>query len=634
MIIKVKRAKIYFLENDFNLIVENLQKSSSFMLDNKYITDSFSTQLDQKVKDIDLAIKAISKYTKKEKAFSFHEATYSDYLVDYSDLDEVILNINSNNREILDNLNTLNSLSEEKKNLLMYQSINVPTSYFLDTKYVDIIVGKINEKELPNLIEIISLFKDAGFEILFEEKDIKGLAIYIDKSKKLELSNKLETISFHNVVLPNYDIKITDRISLIDEETLKISQSNNELILSFTEFKEKLDKLYCYHDQVLNQKYISSLKYDYLEKCAFLEGFIRVDKVLEFESSFKDINTCSIEYKDIEKTESAPTVIKNNKFVANFEGITNMFSVPSRHEIDPNPMMSFWYLIIIGIMIGDIGYGLVISIFTILYIKLKHPKGGFLKMLYVFFYSGIMAIIGGFIFNSIFGYPFLEAFGLHGLLSPLDDIILLLVISVGIGIVHIICGLSFKAFLSFRDGNWQDALSKGISWIFILIGVVLISPPIILPMLGDTTTKVDLSTFAFPLFILGIAFILLFSGSGKNIGGKVAYGLAGVYNVTGYLSDVLSYSRILALCVSGAAIASTMNLLAGMVSGVPVIGFLLYIVVFLIGHGINFASGLLGAYVHDSRLQYLEFFGKFYDGGGTLFMPLEIKLKYLDNIKI
>jgi V/A-type H+-transporting ATPase subunit I len=188
-----------------------------------------------------------------------------------------------------------------------------------------------------------------------------------------------------------------------------------------------------------------------------------------------------------------------------------------------------------------------------------------------------------------------------------------------IGACHIISGLLVKAYRNYRDKRYFSILADQFSWIFILIGVGMLVIP-------------ALKTVGIGFMVAGAALIVLFAGrKNKNLFARFGSGLYSLYGITGYLGDILSYARILALAMSSAVIAMVMNMLAGMLQG-NVFGFIMSLFVYLVGHLFNLAMGMLSAYIHDSRLQYIEFFNKFYEGGGIPFQPLMLQTNYVDSI--
>ena len=216
------------------------------------------------------------------------------------------------------------------------------------------------------------------------------------------------------------------------------------------------------------------------------------------------------------------------------------------------------------------------------------------------------------IFGSYFGETW------HPILfAPLDNPMAMLVFCMVIGVLHIFSGMAVKMAASIREGRFWDAIFDQLSWMMLIVGLGLLFLP-------QTRTAGGV------LAIVGAAIVLLTAGrEKKGFFGKVIGGFGGLYGITGYVSDILSYSRILALSLSSGVVGMVMNLLAGMVQG-SVIGFACSLLIYAVGHVFNLAMGLLSAYVHDSRLQYIEFFNKFYEGGGYAFRPLQINPRFVD----
>ena len=288
-------------------------------------------------------------------------------------------------------------------------------------------------------------------------------------------------------------------------------------------------------------------------------------------------------------------------------------------------------------MMGDVGYGVLLLILGFLFIKLAHPRGGTLNLAKVLTYSSITTIFWGIVFNSYFGFSlsFYKAF-----VNPMNDSLPMLVLSIIVGFFHIITGLFMKMIRDVKDKDIFEMLGKDLSWIFILLGLLLAIMGTVFglfPALKNIKIPSFISFIGLGMIILGVCLILLFGGhKKKKIIGKIFGGVLGLYDVTSYLGDILSYSRIMALVMSSASVAYVMNLLAGMVRTmipIPFLGVLFSIIIYIVGHLFNLVLGLLSAYVHDCRLQYIEFYGKFFDGGGYLFKPLTIETKYINEIK-
>ena len=309
--------------------------------------------------------------------------------------------------------------------------------------------------------------------------------------------------------------------------------------------------------------------------------------------------------------ETPPTLLENSKLVRQFEGITNMFSVPNYHEGDPNDIMAPWYWLIFGMMMGDVGYGAMMVVLILLIKKFMKLGQEGVKLMNVMLYSSITTMLCGVLFGSYFGETW------HPLLfSPMEDPVSMLLLTLLVGVAHIFTGLGVKIYRNVRDGKVLDALFDQVSWIFLITGLGLLFLPAA-QMVGAV------------LAVLGAAIILFTAGRDrKGLVSKAVGGLSGLYGITSYLSDILSYSRILALSLATGVVGMVMNMLAGMIQG-SVIGWILSLAIYAVGHVFNLALSLLSAYVHDCRLQYIEFYGKFYEGGGTLFRPFAIDPHYL-----
>ena len=353
------------------------------------------------------------------------------------------------------------------------------------------------------------------------------------------------------------------------------------------------------------------------EGTVYIEGWVREDRTEKVTEALKNVTDCvAVEYVDPEEGEKPPTASENNGFVAPFESVTNMFSAPDPYEIDPNPVMAPWYWLIFGMMMADVGYGALMLIGAWLFAKIMKPRGEMAKLVKVIGFSGLPTMVFGVVFGSYFGaewFPPLIGFSL------LDGILPVLIMSCGVGILHIFTGMIVKAVAAFKAGDWQTAVFDNIAWM-ILIG-------------GLCTMALNMKLGA---IIAGAAALVVLFTAGRekpNIIGKLTGGLGSLYGITSYLSDILSYSRILALCISTAVIAFVMNILAGLVSGIPVVGIVFAGLIYIVGHLFNLAMGLLSAYVHDSRLQYIEFFTRFYDGGGTVFKPFGRNTRQIDVVK-
>ena len=335
------------------------------------------------------------------------------------------------------------------------------------------------------------------------------------------------------------------------------------------------------------------------------------------------------EYPDV------PVKLKNNALTNPLNMVTNMYSLPAYGSVDPNPLMAAFFIAFYGIMMADMGYGLIMIIAALVVKKFVKPKRGGKVFIDLLLEGGIATFIMGIVTGGFFGdlIPTLHKmftgtemgpnFLTKPLLDPLGQTEVVLYGAMAIGAVHLFTGMIINMVEKVRNGDAKSAIFEEGSWFVIFAGLALF-----IFKKGNVA--------GIPV-VLALGVIMLVYGAAypaKGVGGKAVAVLAAIYNgVTGWLGDILSYSRLMALMLAGSVVAQVFNNLATMPQGkgkVTVLSFVLFVVIFLLGHALNFALNLLGCFVHDLRLQCLEFFGKFYHDGGKPFQPLEINTKYVD----
>lgn len=338
--------------------------------------------------------------------------------------------------------------------------------------------------------------------------------------------------------------------------------------------------------------------------------------------------SCAYELSEPEEEDNPPILLENNAFARNFEWVLGMYSYPAYGKFDPTFVMSIFYFIIFGIMFADAGYGLVLTVACFAAVKILKPGERMERFLKMFGYCGISCMIFGVLFGAYFGdFPLAimrnmmgmseeelpnlallgsDAANVAVLFDPLQNPMAFLVVSLGIGAIHLISGMAVKFVLLCREGKvWDAIFDIGAYWV-LFAGLGLLA---LVPAVGKWVA------------IAGVVLIVLTHGRAeKNIVMKFVKGLLGLYDLISYASDLLSYSRILALGLAAGIIAQVVNIL-GTMGGATVPGIIGLVVVFLLGHVLNIGINVLGTFVHTSRLQYIEFFNKFYEDGGVEFDP-------------
>lgn len=372
------------------------------------------------------------------------------------------------------------------------------------------------------------------------------------------------------------------------------------------------------------------------DSVVFMQGWMPAEREGELARVF-DKYDCAWECRAPEEDEypSVPVSLKNNKFTNALNMVTNMYSLPAYGSVDPNPLMAPFFIIFYGLMMADMGYGLLMIIAAVVALTKIKPREGSLCFCQLLLYGGISTFIMGALTGGLFGdapYQLVHMFnpastweGLPYLFNPVNNSSLVLYGAMVLGVIHLNTGMAVSFYLKAKRGNIMDGLFEEAPLWVILVGGVMMG----LKLLGVTDA---LFTAGKVVLIVGVVALLFGAGRHSKGFGKLTAALSCIYNtLTGWFGDILSYSRIMALMLAGSVVAQVFNNIAAMPSanGVSVISIIAFIVIFLIGHALNFALNLLGCFVHDLRLQCLEFFGKFYEDGGKPFDPLRIKSKYV-----
>ena len=372
------------------------------------------------------------------------------------------------------------------------------------------------------------------------------------------------------------------------------------------------------------------------DSIVFMQGWMPAEREDELARVF-DKYDCAWECRDPEEDEypDVPVSLKNNKFTNALNMVTNMYSLPAYGSVDPNPLMAPFFIIFYGLMMADMGYGLLMIIAAVVALTKIKPREGSLSFCQLLLYGGISTFVMGALTGGLFGdapYQLVHMFnpastweGLPYLFSPVSNSSLVLYGAMALGVIHLNTGMAVSFYLKAKRGNLMDGLFEEAPLWVILVGGVMMG----LSLLGVTDALFNAGKV---VLIVGVVALLFGAGRHAKGFGKVTAAFGCIYNtLTGWFGDILSYSRIMALMLAGSVVAQVFNNIAAMPSanGVSVISIIAFIVIFLIGHALNFALNLLGCFVHDLRLQCLEFFGKFYEDGGKPFDPLRIKSKYV-----
>ena len=507
-----------------------------------------------------------------------------------------------------------------------------------ETEYAAVLLGvtsaKIDTAKL--MTDVLRAVPSAVVEEVGADKQQRYYAIISLKEEREQLQEALQPYGFSPVTPAEQKGTAAEAIHRYEKEITETEAriAKEEAVL--TELAASRENIEFLYDSLVMRRDRADVVGDMVstDMVFYFDGWMpakaqpAVEKLLrEYEFYY------NIEEPDPDD-EAVPVLLQNGSLVTPFETVTGMYSLPGRHDIDPTMLLAPFYFLFFGLMLSDAAYGLILTILCAIVLKKYKPEGTTYRMMKMFMLCGISTFMWGALFGGWFGnfFPvaskmfFGKEFALRPLwFDPLSEPMKLLIVSLVLGAIHLFVGMGIQAYMLIRDGHPLDALFDVGLWYVLLIGVVL--------FLFGGTLGAWLTGIGKIMSVIGAVGILLTGGrSKKGIFGKITGGFGSLYGITGYLSDVLSYSRLLALGLATGVVAQVFNTL-GSLAGGGIAGSILLIVVFVFGTIFNLAINALGAFVHSCRLQYVEFFGKFYTGGGRPFAPFERKTKYIKILK-
>ncbi|WP_064591119.1 V-type ATP synthase subunit I [Streptobacillus moniliformis] len=632
-IVKVEKFNLISFKNELNALLKQLQefvevdfRELDLELDN--LKSNNKDELEEKIYKLESIIKKIRKYSIKKPLIKSLKEGKKDF--SYQELEKYISNIDIDN--IVEEINQIFYQKESKikanevllneiKEYEKWSNLDVTQNDLAKLKNVDVNIGSMSVKNFEKFkLEELIL---SELEIIDYGKKEVNFIIFSDKNENI--SEKLRLYNFNKL---NLDInKLPSEIK--DEKIEKLN--NNKLLIENLDKKlnengihlEKIEIAYEYYKTILLKENVKEM-FKFTDKLSAISGYIPTERKEEFEKRIEKVcdKDYYLTYEEFdENSRDIPIKLENNEILEPFETLTATYSLPKYKEIDPTILVAPFFWLFFGMMIADFGYGIVMSILSgISLLLFKLDKNGKLAAKFLFM-LGLSTIFWGLIYGSLFGYEFDNPLHFY---SPTVNYKPVMVLSIILGIVHIFIALGVKAFLLIRDKKYYDALCDVGFWIVTLISTGYF---IYAKFTGIEGNVVNIAKYS---MIISMLLIVATGGREvKNIGGRIGLGAYALYGISGYMGDLISYVRLMALGLSGGYIAYAVNMIASM------LGNKWYMLIFvglilLIGHGFNLFLSMLGAYVHTSRLIYVEFFSKFYEGGGKPFKDFKIKEKYIN----
>ncbi len=674
-VLPMKRISVVGMRKDRKAVLETIQRSQAVEIDMaplskaegdiyKKIDVSASAQLFTKnaesaARALEVLNSACPEKTSLLSSFEGRKMISVDDFTKNVSKREVIMkevqNILKLDKELAEAKSEIPRLETQIDALGPWLSLDVPLS-FKGTKKTAAFIGTFSDEVteeglLSRLKELAPDVKGIDVNIISASTDISSVMILCMKEDADVLDNALRHMNFQRP--PLSDAVPSKQKEEYEEDIKKCEKRIEDIGTALEGLSDKREDIRFIHDYYLMRadKYAVIGQLEQSERTFLLSGFVPEACASSLEQEITSKFDASVEITDPDENEDVPVLLKNNGYAQPVEGVVESYSMPGKGELDPTMPVAIFYYFMFGMMLSDFAYGALMTGATALLLKkFKNMEPGLKRSMKMFCYCGIGTMFSGILFGSYFGdAPTViakEFFGVDFVIKPLyvDPItnsMKVLVFSFAIGIIHLFAGLILNMYQAIKQKRIVDAVCDSLFWIFLVGGLILygLTTDMVVNMFPGALTRLPapLGTFGAVLAVIGAVGILFMGGrESKNPVKRLMKGAYALYGVTGYLSDILSYSRLLALGLATSVISTVFNSMGQMVSeGLfhsnvfgAIIGIILFLVIFLIGHGLNMAINALGAYVHANRLQFVEFFGKFYSGGGRKFEPFAVKTKY------
>lgn len=645
-IVKMSNFGLFTFDSDREKLLHELQKFgyvhfTDLKEQSAYLEEGLETleipyevsEVEEKIQSVKFAMDLLKRYDDREtgmkamikgkNSFTFEELEKKVAQFDY---EPVVDKFRELTRKI--DLISQEELKEKAamEELRPWRNLNYDVRLFRDFQFSEVFTGTIPKKLMEPLKEALGTLEETYLETLSEGKDEAYVVGLTSKREKEDFNEILRNHSFTTVNLS---------VSGTPEEDMK---KRKESLEKMKEVKKKLQaeiKSMAGHLARFEEvyEYLLNLRLRYQAENNFLrtgsvnviEGYIPTDKTDAFRKAVEKTQEGAyyLELAEAKKEDvSVPILLKNGKFAEAFESLTTMYSLPTYDGIDPTPLFAPFFFAFFGMMIGDWGYGIILMVLTGVALKIANLEKGQRLMMRFLFYLSFSTIAWGLMFGTFFG----AAFPGFALINPSTEYQKLLIVSIAFGGIHLFYALGIKAYLAIRDGKPLDALYDVGFWYMALMGAIVFLLTMVLGNLPEV-----LGTVSLVVMVIGMVGIILTGGrENETPVGKLAGGMYSLYGISGYIGDFVSYSRLMALGLSGGFIATAINMMVGMLFDMGIPGMIAGVIVFLGGQAFNLFLSALSAYVHTSRLTYVEFFGKFYDGGGKPFKLFRNKSKYIN----
>lgn len=515
----------------------------------------------------------------------------------------------------------INYLRKEISFLQGLTSLTVPLRSIQNTQSSEVLFGTLPVEGWNRLQDKAEETELCVCELDRTKRDVLIFLVY-HLSRKDELQEWLQEHSFSPFYFTDAVMGraeegdlVTDIIEKMQEEIRNTQQQLTELDRQGRKLIRHRDELMKAHDVLLNERSkIQSLEnLGETETVFSLEGWIKAEDTAKLEKSLEEISDATAcFFRSADPGEESPVVLENPPVVRPFELVTKLYGLPRRNSMDPTLYLAPFFFLFLGLTVSEAGYGLLVAALAWLYIRVARPRGGLLQFLKLLAIVGVANIFIGTMIGGWFGFTIPSLM----VIDPLEDPLPFLLLSLALGFIQVWFGTLLKLISLWKKGDILKAVFVQGGWLVLLPALVL--------YLTTGHSQWGIVTLA------GASGIVFFSVPSRNPLARFFGGLYSLYDISRYLSDVLSYSRLLALGLATSVIAIVVNTFSQTAWNIPWLGWLLAALIFIGGHLFNLGISFLGGFVHSMRLQYVEFFSKFFESGGKPFRPFAWISRYTE----